>query len=106
MLYSNMLPDDRTHASLDSIAPKEQAQDNGLAEIVNFAQRFLRRQYGVIILTAVLGLAASLIYLRTTPPTYTAQASVLFGNPKAQFVQQQSVLAETPFDSSQLESQI
>ena len=60
----------------------------------------------MIIFTAVLALAASAIYLRIAPPTYTAQVKVLFGNPKAQFVQQQSVLADTPVDFPQLESQI
>jgi exopolysaccharide transport family protein len=52
-------------------------------------------------------LSVSAIYLRITPPTYTAQVRVLFGNPKAQFVQQQSLLAaEASIDSTQLESQM
>ncbi len=107
MLHSNMLPNDRTRALLDSVAPREQAEENGIGEAVNFALGLLRRQYWVIIFTAVLALAASAIYLRITPPVYTAQVKVLFGNPKAQFVQQQSVLAaDTPVDSPQLESQI
>ena len=107
MLHSNMLPNDRTRALLDSVAPREQAEGSGIGEAVNFALGLLRRQYWVIIFTAVLALAASAIYLRITPPTYTAQVKVLFGNPKAQFVQQQSVLAaDTPVDSVQLESQI
>ena len=106
MLQTNMLQNDRTRALLDGIMPPEQSGDSGLGELVNFALGFLRRQYSVIIFTAALALAASAIYLRITPPTYTAQVKVLFGNPKAQFIQQQSVLAETPFDVTQLESQI
>src|SRR6266852_8562366 len=107
MLQSNMLQNDRTRALQESGMTREQAEENGLGELVNFALGFLRRQYSVIIFTAVLALAASAIYLRITPPTYTAQVKVLFGNPKAQFVQQQSVLAaDTPVDSPQLESQI
>src|ERR1700737_3386360 len=106
MLQSSMLQNDRTRALLDSVMPREQAEENGLGELVNFALGFLRRQYSVIIFTAALALAASAIYLRITPPTYTAQVKVLFGNPKAQFVQQQSVLAETPNDVTRLESQI
>jgi succinoglycan biosynthesis transport protein ExoP len=106
MLQSNMLQNDRTRALLDSGMPREQADENGLGELVNFALGFLRRQYSVIIFAAALALAASAIYLRITPPTYTAQVKVLLGNPKAQFVQQQSVLAETPIDAMQLESQI
>jgi succinoglycan biosynthesis transport protein ExoP len=106
MLQSNMLPNDGTRALLDSVMPREQAEESGLGELVNFALGFLRRQYWVIIFTAALALAASAIYLRITPPTYTAQVKVLFGNPKAQFIQQQSMLAETPIDVTQLESQI
>ena len=106
MLQGNMLQNDRTRALLDSVMPGEQAEESGLGGLVNFAQGFLRRQYSVIIFTAALALAASVIYLRITPPTYTAQVKVLFGNPKAQFVQQQSVLAETPIDVAQLETQI
>src|SRR3981189_42734 len=104
MLQSNMLQNDRTRALLDGVAPREQPEENGIGEAVNFALGFLRRQYWVIIFTAVLAGAASAIYLRIAPPVYTAQAKVLFGNPKAQFVQQQSMLAERPVDSTQLES--
>src|SRR6266568_7133725 len=107
MLQSNMLPNDRTRALQDSVMTREQAEENGLGELVNFALGFLRRQYSVIIFTAVLALSVSAIYLRITPPTYTAQVRVLFGNPKAQFVQQQSLLAaEAPIDTTQLESQM
>ncbi len=106
MLQSNVLKNDRTRALLDSVVSQEQTEEGGIAEIVNFALGFLRRQYSVIIFTMALALAASAIYLRVTPPTYTAHVKVLFGNPKAQFVQQQSVLAEAPIDNTQLETQI
>jgi polysaccharide biosynthesis transport protein len=107
MLHGNILPNDRARALLDSAAPREPAEENGIGEAVNFVLGFLKRQYWVIIFTAVLALAMSAIYLRITPPVYTAEVKVLFGNPKAQFVQQQSVLAaDSPVDSSQLESQI
>src|SRR6202158_791542 len=106
MLQSNMLQNDRTRALLDSIMPREPAEEGGLGGLVNFALGFLRRQYLVIIFTAALALAASAIYLRITPPTYTGQVKVLFGNSKAQFVQQQSLLAETRMDTPQLETQL
>jgi len=101
-----MLQNDRTRVLLDSVMPREQAEEGGVGEIVNLGLGFLRRQYLAIIFTTALALAASVIYLRIAPPTYTAQVKVLFGNPKAQFVQQQSVLAETPIDVAKLESQI
>jgi succinoglycan biosynthesis transport protein ExoP len=106
MLQSNMLQNDRTPGLLDGVMPGHQVEESGLGALVNFALGLLRRQYPVIIFAAALAVAASAIYLWITPPTYTAQVKVLFGNPKAQFVQQQSLLAETPIDVTQLESQI
>jgi succinoglycan biosynthesis transport protein ExoP len=106
MLQSNKPHNDRTLALLESVAPREQVEQGGMGDVINFALGFLRRQYLVIIFATMLALAASAIYLQITPPTYTAQVKVLFGNPKAQFIQQQSVLAEPPTDVSQIESQI
>jgi exopolysaccharide transport family protein len=106
MLQSNILQNDRARALLDGVQPREQTEDGGLGQLVDFAVGFLRRQYVVIIFTAALAMAASVIYLKVTPPTYSGQAKVLFGNPKAQFVQQQSMLAEMPIDNAQLDTQI
>jgi exopolysaccharide transport family protein len=106
MLQGNMLQNERTRPLLDSAMPGEQAEEGGLGELVNSALGFLRRQYSVIIFTAALAFASSAIYLRVTPPTYTGQVKVLFANPRAQFVPQQSMLAEAPLDGAQLETQI
>src|ERR1700726_4610109 len=104
MLRSIMLENERTRALLDSAMPRE-AEGGGLGELFNFALGFLRRQYSVIIFTAALAFTASVIYLRVTPPTYTGQVKVLVANPRAQFVPQ-SMLAESPLDGEQLETQI
>jgi exopolysaccharide transport family protein len=60
----------------------------------------------MILVTAVLATAISLLYLRLIPPTYSAQVQVLLGNPRAQFVQQQSLLAEPAFDLNEIETQL
>jgi succinoglycan biosynthesis transport protein ExoP len=101
MLQSNMLPNDRTRG-----LPDEQVENSDFGGLVSFALGFLRRRYVLIFLTTAFAFTASIIYLRVTPPTYTSQVKILLGNPKAQFVQQQSVLAESPVDASQLETQI
>jgi exopolysaccharide transport family protein len=80
-----------------------QGEGNSGAELINLALGFLRRQYLVIIITTALAFAASVVFLRIAPPTYTAQVKVLFGNSKAPFVQHQSAPDETPVD---LESQM
>jgi polysaccharide biosynthesis transport protein len=106
MLHSNLAQNNRALTLLDGALPLDQAEENGLGDVIDAVLGFLRRQYLLIVFTAMLGLAASVGYLRVAAPTYTAHAKVLFGNPKAQFVQQQSLLAETPVDVAQIESQI
>ncbi len=101
MLQSHMLQTDRS-----GFDRHDANASDGLGQIVQFALNFLRQQYAVILFVTLLALAAGVIYVRITPPTFTAQAKVLFGNPKNQFVQQQSVLAEPTIDASQIESQL
>lgn len=101
-----MLQGERSRVVLESELAGDRGDQGGLGDLVNFAMGFLRRQYALILFVTALAVVISLIYLRVTPPTYTAQVKVLFGSPKAQFVQQQSMLAESPLDVAQLESQI
>jgi polysaccharide biosynthesis transport protein len=102
----HMLQTDRSRGVLGSDTVQDQDDRGGLGELVNFACGFLRRQYALILFVTALGVAASLIYLQMTPPTYTGQVKVLFGNPKPQFGQQQTILADSPLDLAQLESQL
>ncbi|CAH1669179.1 Protein tyrosine kinase [Hyphomicrobiales bacterium] len=103
MLHSNMSQTDRSHATIVG-APGE--GEGGIGVLVDFALSFLRRQYVIIIFATTIALGLSVVYLRITPPTYSAQVRILLGNPKAQFFQQQSLLAEPVFDLNQLETQI
>jgi polysaccharide biosynthesis transport protein len=106
MLQRNGLQTDRTRAPLSGEARGDQAEGGGIGELVDSAIAFLRRQYMVIILTALLAMAACMVYLRITPPTYTAQVQILLASSRAQFVQQQSLLAEPAFDFTQIETQL
>lgn len=101
-----MLQSERSRAALENELAGNQGDQGGLGDLVNVAWSFLRRQYVLILFVAALAVVISLIYLRVTPPSYTAQVKVLFGSPKAQFVQQQSLLVESPLDVTQLASQI
>jgi exopolysaccharide transport family protein len=103
MLQSNQRQSDLSRA-FGNAAP--QPEGGGIGQLVGFAFGFLRRQYALILFVTVLALATSIIYLRMTPPTYTGRVNVLFGAPKAQFFQQQSIMADAPLDLAQLESQL
>ena len=100
MLQRNLPQSDRSRMTLGNIEATPFEHEDGIGTLLNFVRGFLRRQYGVIIFSVVLSLAAGVIYLRITPPTYTARVQILLGNPKAQFIQQQSLLAEPSFDVS------
>ncbi|MBN8968273.1 MAG: polysaccharide biosynthesis tyrosine autokinase [Rhizobiales bacterium] len=101
-----ILQGERSHAILENEMAGDREDQGGLGDLVNYALAFLRRQYVLILFVTMLAIGISLIYLRVTPPIYTAQVKVLFESPKAKFVQQQSMLAESPLDVAQLESQI
>ncbi len=105
MLQRNMLQIDRARMPPNGGAQSSQAED-GIGALVNFVLGFFRRQYLVIILAAALAMAACLVYLRITPPTYTAQVHIMLANNKAQFVQQQSLVAEPAYVLSQIETQL
>jgi polysaccharide biosynthesis transport protein len=81
-------------------------EEGGLGEIVNFAWGFLRRQYPIVLFCALLIITLGIIYLRTTPPQYTANATMVLDTRKGQFFQQQSILADAPNDNAGVESQV
>lgn len=106
MLQTNTLQNDGSR-----LPPPIQMQLNrqntaGIGELIKFALVFIRRQYLVIIFVTVLAGAASLVYLRLVSPAYTAQVQVLFENPRAQFLQKQSLLSEPLLDVTQIETQL
>lgn len=106
MLQNNLPQIDRPRIPLERFEAGPAIRDEGIGALLNFARGFVHRQYGLIIFSVVLSLAAGAIYLRITPPTYTARVQILLGNPKAQFIQQQSLVAEPSFDLTQLDTQI
>jgi succinoglycan biosynthesis transport protein ExoP len=81
-------------------------EETGLAEFVNFAWGFLRRQYVVVIFFALLAIGLALIYLQHTPPRYTAHAAMIIDTRKGQVFQNQSILADAPIDLAGVESQV
>lgn len=105
MLQSNILKD-RLRTLLDPGAPAQHDENTGLGQMLTVALGFLKRRYSVIIFTTILSVLASAVYLRATPPTYTAHVKVLFASPKAPFVQQQALLADVPIDNVQIQNQL
>jgi polysaccharide biosynthesis transport protein len=80
--------------------------ETGLSDQITAAVQIIRRQYLIILLCALVGAVCGIIYLRLAHPVYTAQAEILIDRGRSSFVQQQSILADVPVDTIQLESQM
>ncbi|WP_244561161.1 AAA family ATPase [Bradyrhizobium canariense] len=106
MLQNNLRHTDSVRLPVTGLAQPVQTDSGGISDVINFGIGLLRRQYLMILVTAGLVTAASLLYLRLASPTYTAQVQILLATPRPQFVQQQSLLAEPAFDLNQIETQL
>jgi polysaccharide biosynthesis transport protein len=103
MLQSNP---DRLRRGLGNLNALPPGDEGGLGPLLLFLRGFLHRQYGIIAFTLALALAAAVLYLRLTQPVYTAHVQILLANPKAQFVQQESIVAEPSFDRGGIDTQL
>lgn len=92
----------RADDTVDSIADLIPSPADTFKTLVDFT----RRQYHVLVFALSITLALGLIYILTTPPSYTATASVIIDTNKLQLFGQQSIFSELPLDSATVESQV
>jgi succinoglycan biosynthesis transport protein ExoP len=74
-------------------------------ELLTALVAFTKRQYPVIIFVAAIIVAMGLAYLYYTPPSYTAQATMIIDTRKVQIFPQ-AMLGELGIDASTVESQL
>ena len=67
---------------------------------------FLRRQYRVIALAALLMVFLAAVYVLTARPSYTANAMLMIDSKRIQLFQPQSMFNDLPVDASTVESQV
>jgi polysaccharide biosynthesis transport protein len=92
--------------NLDLIVRREELpQSDQKALLLHICLGVVRRQFWVILFCLTLGLAAGVVYLLITPPTYTAWATMLLDSRKGG-VQQKSVLGDSPADAVWIDSQV
>jgi len=77
-------------------------ESNGVADLIAFA----RRQSTVIVAVLLAALGAGLLYLVNTPPSFTAQATMIIDTHKNNLFQQQPLIGDSPVDSAMVESQV
>src|ERR1700722_4060035 len=93
-----------THSAdhIDSLADLIPSPADTFKSLVDFA----RRQYPVIVFAAAIAIALGLIYILTTPPSFTATTTMIIDSKKVQLFGQQSIFSDMPVDSSMIESQV
>jgi len=77
----------------------------GLSHVLHFAVNFLRRQYVVVAVAVALTTLLGVVYLNTTPPTFTASARMLIDTRKQEVFQQQ-LMGRDLIDTAMVESQV
>jgi succinoglycan biosynthesis transport protein ExoP len=79
----------------------------GPSHALSFAINFMRRQYVVIALAVTLTTLLGVVYLNTTPPSFTASAKLLIDTRKQQVALQQQPMAwDMMMDTAMVDSQV
>ena len=76
------------------------------ADVLQQAIKFVRRQYVVIAVALAITTMLGIVYLITTPPSFSAFAKMIIDTRKVQLFQQQSVMGDLGIDSVAVESQV
>src|SRR6185437_1601162 len=88
---------------------ERQASDDTLSisELVEQLSGFVRRQYPIFVFITSCCLALGLVYLFTTPATFTSHAMLLIDSSKLHILQQQDrPMSDVPIDTDQVETQV
>jgi succinoglycan biosynthesis transport protein ExoP len=89
----------------DRETPTEEAF--AVSELIEQLSGFIRRQFPIFVIVISCCLALGLIYLLTTPPSFTSHAMLLIDSSKLQVLQQQQTpLGDVPIDTSYVETQV
>ena len=76
------------------------------AELLASFTSFVRWQLPVIVIVALLTTALATVYVITTPPSYTAQATIIIDTHRAQIFRQQGLVGDSVVDTGLIDSQV
>jgi succinoglycan biosynthesis transport protein ExoP len=78
-----------------------------ISEVIEQLSGFVRRQFPIFVFIASCCVALGLVYLLTTPPSFTSHAMLLIDSSKVHILQQpESPLNDLPIDTAQVETQV
>ncbi len=93
-----------------NLGPVEQVEHpsaaTGPSDVLHFAINFIRRQYVVIAVAVALTTLLGVVYLNTTPPSFTAYARMLIDTRKQQVMFAQQPMTWDYMEAAAVESQV
>src|SRR5260370_5238944 len=92
---------------LERERPEVPEDSIGLSEVVEQLTGFIRRQFPIFVFVVACAIALGLVYLITTPASYTSHAMLLIDSSKLRILHQQDApLGDVPIDTAQVETQV
>ena len=88
------------------VADAGQPESASPAELILSILGIIRRQWVVIGVASLLIISLGVIYIYVTPPSFTAEASLMLDRGRVQLFAQQPIIGESPVDSLAVESQV
>ncbi|WP_213769882.1 polysaccharide biosynthesis tyrosine autokinase [Bradyrhizobium sp. dw_78] len=87
---------------------RETSEDSfAISETFEQLSGFIRRQFPIFVFITSCCLALGLVYLLTTPPTFTSHAMLLIDSSKLRVLQPQDApVSDIPIDTAQVETQV
>lgn len=92
-----------------NVRPEREGPEDSftITGIIEQLTGFVRRQFPIFIFIVACSLALGLVYLFTTPPSYTSHAMLLIDSSKLRILQQQQTpVGDFPIDTAQVETQV
>ncbi len=77
----------------------EPQNENEFAKVSNAARLLIRRYYRVVIFVMICSILGGLVYLKFTPPSYTAAVYIDNDNRETEFLRKEATLSEAPIDT-------
>ena len=92
--------------SRDRLEREESAEFISLSDVAELITGFVRRQFPIFVFVFACAIGLGLVYLFTTPASYTSHAMLLIDSSKLRILQQEAPMGDIPIDTAQVETQV
>ena len=92
--------------SSDRFQSDESEDSVSLSDLAEQIAGFVRRQLPIFVFVLACAIGLGLVYLFTTPASFTSHAMLLIDSSKVRMLQQDAPLGDIPIDTAQVETQV